>query len=118
MEKRRERGVLLDFCPPCRGIWLDGGELEALRAGRASPARELDAQAEAEDDLEQRRAVTVLGLCPRCQRALETETLGGVEVDRCGRCGGIYFDAGELPVVLRNQRPGLLRRLFARARGR
>lgn len=24
--------VTLDLCPGCRGVWLDGGELEALRA--------------------------------------------------------------------------------------
>ena len=26
----QERKVMLDACPACRGIWLDGGELKAL----------------------------------------------------------------------------------------
>jgi Zn-finger nucleic acid-binding protein len=118
MEKRRARGVLLDFCPPCHGIWLDGGELEALRAGRARHSEELAEQEQAENEREESRAVTVLGLCPRCQRELMVMTVGGVEVDRCQGCGGMYFDQGELPAILSTQSAGLFRRLWARSRGR
>lgn len=31
-----ERSVILDACPDCRGIWLDGGEFEKLFAARRS----------------------------------------------------------------------------------
>lgn len=27
------RGVVVDFCPNCNGVWLDPGELEHLRKG-------------------------------------------------------------------------------------
>lgn len=36
------QGVELDYCPQCRGVWLDRGELDKLierAAGAASPQR-------------------------------------------------------------------------------
>ena len=34
------QGVEIDYCPQCRGIWLDRGELDKImeRAGPTSPA--------------------------------------------------------------------------------
>ena len=34
--------------------------------------------------------------CPRCQSRLETRSTGGVEIDECRSCQGIWFDADEL----------------------
>jgi hypothetical protein len=31
MEKEIVLNVIVDRCPSCRGVWLDGGELEALK---------------------------------------------------------------------------------------
>lgn len=33
--------------------------------------------------------------CPKCQSRMEKVEFGGVEVDRCDGCRGIWFDAGE-----------------------
>ena len=33
MREVRRRGVKIDVCPECRGVWLDAGELEKLLAG-------------------------------------------------------------------------------------
>lgn len=30
-EHTRDHHVIMDFCPECNGIWLDGGELEAIQ---------------------------------------------------------------------------------------
>ena len=30
-EHHRDRNVVLDRCPSCRGVWLDGGELTAIQ---------------------------------------------------------------------------------------
>jgi Zn-finger nucleic acid-binding protein len=110
MDKRPERGVLIDYCRPCNAVWLDAGELEALEVGAERPEEHLAAQHEAETARERDRAVTALGLCPRCQRELRTRHVHGVEVDQCGGCGGIFFDRGELPVVLDKSR-GVIRTL-------
>ena len=100
MEKRAERGVLLDHCPPCNAVWLDAGELEALERGVARSAADLEARRETESAREAARAISTIGVCPRCQRALEPRALHGVEVDHCGHCGGTFFDHRELATVL------------------
>jgi uncharacterized protein len=33
MREMDRRGVQIDVCPECRGVWLDGGELEKMLAG-------------------------------------------------------------------------------------
>ncbi len=35
-------GVEIDFCPQCRGVWLDRGELDKIieRAGMSAPERD------------------------------------------------------------------------------
>lgn len=38
----------------------------------------------------------MLPVCPRCHAALFLLIYGGVEVDRCPICGGVWLDAGEL----------------------
>ena len=36
------QGVEIDYCPQCRGVWLDRGELDKLieRAGTSAPQKE------------------------------------------------------------------------------
>lgn len=36
MREVDRRGVRIDVCPECRGVWLDGGELEKLLASGES----------------------------------------------------------------------------------
>jgi len=38
--------------------------------------------------------------CPVCDNAMITLELGGVEIDHCVGCGGIWLDAGELELLL------------------
>lgn len=41
------QGIEIDYCPQCRGVWLDRGELDKIieRSGPATvPAREVPAQ--------------------------------------------------------------------------
>ena len=44
------QGVEIDYCPQCRGVWLDRGELDKLieRGAMAAPARAQAAQARPE----------------------------------------------------------------------
>jgi Zn-finger nucleic acid-binding protein len=34
------RGIEIDYCPSCRGVWLDRGELDKLIAGAGEAERE------------------------------------------------------------------------------
>lgn len=99
MKKRPLDGVLVDACPDCEGCWLDGGELDALVAGPGKSAGELLATARAELDREH-GATTTGSMCPRCQKdKLGRMVLHGVTLDRCPKCKGLWFDAGELDKV-------------------
>ncbi|GFN23099.1 hypothetical protein TAMC210_14160 [Thermanaeromonas sp. C210] len=42
MKEVERRGVLIDVCPECKGIWLDRGELEKLLATVEAPYRDAD----------------------------------------------------------------------------
>jgi len=116
MEKRPESGVLLDHCHACDAVWLDAGELESLEVGAVKSPAHLEAERAVETEREARRGVSVVGLCPRCQRGLAPKVIYGVEVDQCGHCGGIFFDRRELPAVLAASREKLapLRRRWRR----
>ncbi|MGE0707403.1 MAG: zf-TFIIB domain-containing protein [Planctomycetota bacterium] len=106
--------VAIDVCPQCEGVWLDAGELELVqRAVATLVARD-------EPDLA-RRAVELLGeaerageqrfRCPKCQHKLWHLDRAGNVVELCSGCRGMWFDTGELTVLL-----GVYRRLEA-ARG-
>jgi uncharacterized protein len=54
--------------------------------------------------------------CPKCGSPLKEEKYGDVVlVDRCTtkECGGVFFDGGELEILLR-AKPSLLQRIFGR----
>lgn len=38
--------------------------------------------------------------CVKCDGQLRPVTLGDVEIDRCDKCSGIWFDVGELAKIL------------------
>jgi Zn-finger nucleic acid-binding protein len=38
--------------------------------------------------------------CPKCGAQMSTADVGGVTIDRCPTCGGMWFDAMELDKVL------------------
>lgn len=38
--------------------------------------------------------------CPRCGEDLEARHQGGVEIDVCPRCGGVWLDRGEMDKLL------------------
>src|SRR5688572_19571268 len=54
--------------------------------------------------------------CPKCGSTLKEEKYGDVVmVDRCSnaKCGGVFFDGGELELLLK-AKPSLLNRIFSR----
>ena len=56
--------------------------------------------------------------CPKCGSDMEEIGLLGIKVDQCSQCFGIYFDKGELELLLEAKEPkGFLsgmKRLFAK----
>ena len=83
-------------CRSCKGLWLDGHLEEAPALlkiiGDLQPA---GGENEAEGD-------ALAGLCPEGHGILTRARVGGEGgffLDRCSRCSGVWFDAGELARV-------------------
>src|SRR4051812_6384942 len=82
-------GVELDRCTFCKGLWFDGGELSAVLGKKVAPA--LD------------KGVTARS-CAECQVSMTPAQLGGLRVEVCTRCDGIFLDEGELVAINGGQR--------------
>ena len=46
--------------------------------------------------------------CPRCKAAVVILELNKVEIDYCPDCGGIWLDAGELEMLLKENSPKVM----------
>ena len=91
MDQWESRGVTLDFCNSCKGLWFDEGELTRHFANSGSKI--------SEDDLKAARGTSLS--CPRCKSdPLVVARLGGVSVDTCNQCHGIFLDLGEVHELL------------------
>jgi uncharacterized protein len=65
--------------------------------------KELDAQRAEQQNQQQ---VTPHWMkCPKCGHEMVEEDLQGIKVDRCTQCSGIYFDRGELEILLESREP-------------
>ncbi len=91
-------GVETDCCLSCGGTWLDAGELAWLgELAGAKPGKITKAiESAAPGPAVERR-------CPRCRKKLRVITVAAepaVELDRCPRGHGLWFDAGEMEAVI------------------
>ncbi len=77
-------------------------EAELLKARRAEAERE---QADAERKTHYMK-------CPKCGHDLKTEEYHGLEVDRCTRCSGVWFDTGEAEQLLDGEHDGMFQNVF------
>jgi Zn-finger nucleic acid-binding protein len=105
------KNIELDYCPNCRGVWFDAGELELLleATGLESPQPFLDAalnSAEAKTTEKKRK-------CPICRRKMKKVYIdpeGRIMVDVCYSGHGIWFAGGEVD--------GLIKSLAGKAPGK
>lgn len=99
MEKVRLGQVTVDRCPRCGGVWLDGGELGTLldqAEQEETPVWQIETKAGQPPDV---RHVIGSIKCPRDGQKLLTvrdEKQPHIEYERCSKCQGMFFDAGEL----------------------
>ncbi|UCH90106.1 MAG: zf-TFIIB domain-containing protein, partial [Thermoplasmata archaeon] len=73
------KGVEVDLCPNCAGMWLDGGELKELTNYDLTAGRVLS--------------------CLRCEKPMQTKMLRGVEIDICPHCSSVWLDGDELTKI-------------------
>jgi Zn-finger nucleic acid-binding protein len=71
-------------CERCGGYWIPGGAINQALSARG---------------ILELRAIPAIGRsnlsCPDCQAHLEIIPVHGCILDSCGRCHGIWLDAGE-----------------------
>lgn len=98
LEEITVQDVTVDVCTNgCAGIWFDTRELKKVDEKHESAGEELlliEANRDATVDYESKRP------CPKCDGITMLRHFMSVkkeiEVDECGKCGGIWLDGGEL----------------------
>ena len=90
--------VEIDHCLSCKGIWLDSGELKLLLEGSGEGGEILSSFKAERDSKEKVRK------CPICSKEMEKVSCGDgskVQIDRCRRNDGLWFDLGELQEIIK-----------------
>ncbi|MBN1795345.1 MAG: zf-TFIIB domain-containing protein [Sedimentisphaerales bacterium] len=93
------RGVEIDHCFGCGGIWLDAGELDLLIDDVEKSAKLLDSFTIDTKCTEAKRK------CPICAKKMLKVVVGKdghqLLIDSCKKKHGLWFDAGELEDILK-----------------
>ena len=82
--------VEIDRCGSCSGIYLDKGKLMTLTGNR--PLHHLTTKHLGIDSGSEL-------LCPSCGSVMDDEHPGGVEIDVCLQCNGVWLDKKELDLL-------------------
>ncbi len=95
--------VEIDYCNECSGIWLDEGELELLIDSSTTDSPIIKALVTTPDSPEKtdRR-------CPVCNKRMYLSNIPVpskekpviIEIDKCPRNHGLWFDKGELKDII------------------
>lgn len=101
---RYEANIDIDYCPTCKGTWLDKGELEAIQKtverdysqllNKSHLPDKVDA-IYTKDKLKNFKSLS----CPKCGGIMENRDYGygsQVRIDSCIAGCGIWLDEGEL----------------------
>ena len=99
LKKQPLYGTEIECCTDCKGTWLEGNDLDAIiDFVRRGFAKDWEKRFEAPPG--PRKAGRY---CPKCPHSVLLPFMyardSGIELDRCPRCGGIWFDYGELERV-------------------
>lgn len=93
MDRVEVKGIEVDRCEFCKGLWFDAGEADALQ-NRKSAAR-IDTgnawEGKQQDFINRYR-------CPRCGGKMSRKTDSKqkhINYETCEDCKGSFFDAGE-----------------------
>jgi uncharacterized protein len=70
-------------------------EMEKLRKAQQEAAQRM-----AEGERERLRELHYMH-CPKCGMELQEFDFRGLKLDRCGSCGGVWFDKGEMEHLLK-----------------
>jgi len=92
--------IELDFCPRCRGVWFDTGELDLL----LSCAKIKDESAGDISRLPPASTNEAERKCPICRKNMSKNSIGVtplITVDVCRRGDGLFFDGDEVHQMIK-----------------
>ncbi|MBW1808731.1 MAG: zf-TFIIB domain-containing protein [Deltaproteobacteria bacterium] len=93
MEKSTHKGIEIDRCPDCKGIYFDVGELEAIIEKSIGAKIEDLPRIRIGSGKQDKKSA----YCFRCDNEMSTiEEPGKVRFDMCEKCNAIFLDSGEL----------------------
>ncbi len=112
------KGVVIDFCPHCRGSWFDADELQRVYQDRnAASAFMLPPLPNLKrDPVLCKKCETYHSrsekycpecksplpfLCPGCRKPLQASHREGLSLDCCHDCKGVWLDGGELTALFK-----------------
>lgn len=96
------KGIEVDFCQQCRGLWLDAGEIQSLMTLTGANSNDPLLKFQHQNGLP---AQGRKYLCPRCDQPMEELPVrehsdATLHLERCEHGHGLWFDAGELERLL------------------
>jgi Zn-finger nucleic acid-binding protein len=92
MRQKTYKGIEIDRCTQCKGIFLDKGELESLQDQKLGTVVDICAYSKKNEAMDE-----VAATCHRCgTRMMALRGAGDIRIDWCDQCEGIFFDKGEL----------------------
>jgi Zn-finger nucleic acid-binding protein len=94
------KGIQLDYCPSCFGIWFDRNELRQVKDKEDEFIRFVDI--DPWKDEKKFKVNPSARTCPVCQVPLYTVEYDGldVDIDLCNICHGIWLDKGESDKII------------------
>lgn len=97
MQVTDSSGYVTHTCVYCEGAWVGGDSLSRLLYSEPK-APSID---KVRDSIKLKAEPTKQRLCPECNdQPLHVIHSRGVELDLCPSCTGLFFDKGELELVL------------------
>jgi Zn-finger nucleic acid-binding protein len=95
MTPKMVEDVEIDYCPECRGVWLDRDEIRELADKSDEALGELRELVQEGAPAAPARS-SVDRPCPACAGKLTLAVFGSIYMEHCTLCEGIYLDRGEL----------------------
>ncbi|MEP0767257.1 MAG: zf-TFIIB domain-containing protein [Fimbriimonadia bacterium] len=96
------RGVRVDACPKCAGIWFDAGELKQLQASGPSAWVDLEARIAPRSEEAAVWPGHTMKVCPQCSLPMLAYRFlydSNITLDECNGCGGVWVDDNELAAM-------------------
>ena len=97
------RGIELDYCSGCKGVWFDSGEVELLLESHGFEGTKafLDGILRGQDTVASEKKRN----CPICGHKMRKAEIGqqpGILIDVCRHEHGLWFDGGEVTQLMRH----------------